>query len=230
MQLRRSLEAEWLDMLPPGDARAGASRRDLRWINKLMGHPRILQAALLTSGATASASMLELGAGDGTLMLAVARQLHWSCVTLTLLDRHHLASKESLKSFAALGWKVDVVASEVFDFLKSAPSSSFDITLANLFLHHFSDEDLMVLFAHLSRLTRVFIAVEPRRSRSRLLASRNLWAIGANDVTRHDAPASVRAGFTGKELSLLWPRLPGWRLQERGAGWFSHCFVARRNG
>jgi hypothetical protein len=230
MHLRRSLEAEWLDILPPGDARAGASRRDLRWINKLMGHTRILRHALKDQGGATPVSLLDLGAGDGTLMLAVARRLRWPRVTLTLLDRHQLAADESLNGFAALGWKVDVVASDVFDFLRSAKSFSFDITVANLFLHHFSDRDLLALFAHLSRLTRVFIAVEPRRSPIPLLASRSLWAIGANDVTRHDAPASVRAGFAGDELSLLWPHASGWRLQERGTGLFSHCFVACCDG
>jgi hypothetical protein len=51
--------------------------------------------------------------------------------------------------------------------------------------------------------------------------------IGCNAVTRHDAAASVRAGFAGRELSALWPARPGWRLREGRAGLFSHLFVAR---
>jgi hypothetical protein len=54
-----------------------------------------------------------------------------------------------------------------------------------------------------------------------------LGAIGCNDVTRHDAVASVRAGFRDGQLSALWPAGP-WKLTERGAGLFSHLFVARR--
>jgi hypothetical protein len=55
-----------------------------------------------------------------------------------------------------------------------------------------------------------------------------LWAIGCNAVTRHDATVSVRAGFSGNELSALWPADSGWQLTERRAGFFSHVFVARR--
>ena len=53
-----------------------------------------------------------------------------------------------------------------------------------------------------------------------------MWFIGANDVKRHDAVVSVRAGFTGHELSALW-QAP-WHLDERSAPPFSHVFVAQR--
>jgi hypothetical protein len=49
-------------------------------------------------------------------------------------------------------------------------------------------------------------------------------------VTRHDAEASVRAGFCGRELSELWPKSDAWVLTERAAWPFSHLFVARRDG
>ena len=55
-----------------------------------------------------------------------------------------------------------------------------------------------------------------------------LRLIGCNDVTRHAAKISVRAGFTENELSALWPSDSGWRLTERPAGQFTHCFVAQR--
>jgi len=48
-------------------------------------------------------------------------------------------------------------------------------------------------------------------------------------VTRTDAVLSVRAGFVRRELSHLWPAGNGaWRLRERRAGLFSHCFQASR--
>jgi hypothetical protein len=55
-----------------------------------------------------------------------------------------------------------------------------------------------------------------------------LGFIGCNGVTRHDAKASVRAGFTENELSNMWPAEKGWNLAEHQAGPFSHCFVAQR--
>ena len=61
-----------------------------------------------------------------------------------------------------------------------------------------------------------------------LAGCRFLWAIGCNDVSRHDAVASVRAGFSGRELCALWPGGRGWQLSEGSAWPFSHTFVARR--
>jgi hypothetical protein len=102
-----------------------------------------------------------------------------------------------------------------------------DAVIANLFLHHFEDARLAELLRGIARIARVFIAVEPRRSRWALACSRQLWAIGCNRVTRHDAPVSVRAGFAGNELSRLWPTDGRWSLEERAAGCFSHLFIAR---
>ena len=65
-------------------------------------------------------------------------------------------------------------------------------------------------------------------SRAVSLGCRLMWLIGCNDVTRHDAVVSVRAGFTNRELSALWTA-SGWKLEERAAPPFSHLFVARRD-
>lgn len=44
-----------------------------------------------------------------------------------------------------------------------------------------------------------------------------------------EAVVSVRAGFTDKELSALWPREGRWQLHEYRAGLFTHCFAACRS-
>jgi hypothetical protein len=75
----------------------------------------------------------------------------------------------------------------------------------------------------------VFVACEPRRSALALGASRLVGLIGCNEVTRYDAPISVRAGFAGRELSGLWPAGGAWQLREGARGLFSHCFVAGRH-
>jgi hypothetical protein len=54
-----------------------------------------------------------------------------------------------------------------------------------------------------------------------------VFALGANDVTRHDAVASVRAGFRGREISRLWPHAASdWRLSEHAVFPFTHLFQA----
>jgi len=228
MSLPRAIEPEWLDRLPGEDPEAQASRRDLRRLNALMLHNRIVAGALFAQRVPKPRSLIEIGAGDGAFMLSVARQLagRWPDVRITLLDRLDLVSEEMRERFTELGWQVRTVARDLFDFLeKDAPS--FDVMVANLFLHHFPERELVRLFNHAAGLTRLFVACEPRRSFPVIQASRLVGAIGCNRVSRHDAFVSARAGFRGEELSALWPKGHGWQLGERPAGLFSHCFVAR---
>ena len=116
---------------------------------------------------------------------------------------------------------------DMFELLEGNRLCNFDIVTANLFLHHFSEPQLSQLLARLAPLAPLFVACEPRRGGLPLLASRLLWVIGCNDVSRHDAAISVRAGFVGSELSALWPERDRWELHEGAARLFTHCFVAR---
>jgi hypothetical protein len=226
----RKVEPEWLDELPARDSRALRSRRDLRRVNAWMGQARIMRRLLAQHvGGTAPRSIVELGCGDGTFMLEVARGLarRWPGAAVTLVDRQEIVREETLAAFLARGWQTAVVTADVSAFLQSRPRA--DIVVANLFLHHFEDAALARLLAMAAEVAPLFVACEPRRSGLALVGSRSLWAIGCNDVSRHDAVASVRAGFSGYELSGLWPERQGWALCEHPAGLFTHCFVARAN-
>ena len=214
----RILEPEWLDELPPQDPRAVRSRADLRRVNWLMGNARIIARVLSTHSINRIA---DLGSGDGHLMLRIAQRLRRPGVELSLVDRAPVVSEETLAEFAKIGWRVRVVARDALAFLREEP---IDVVVANLFLHHLSPEALRELFAIVSRRAQMLAACEPRRSQLALLGCRLMWFIGANDVTRHDAVVSVRAGFAGRELSALWPT--SWKLEERSAPPFSHLFVA----
>jgi hypothetical protein len=117
----------------------------------------------------------------------------------------------------------------VFTWLEqSAPV--VDVMFANLFLHHFPNQSLSALLRLTAVRTNLFIACEPRRSPFALTASRLLWLVGCNAITRHDAPVSVRAGFVGHELSALWPADNKWEVREQPAGLWGHCFMAKRHG
>jgi hypothetical protein len=222
----RRLEAELLDELPAADPRARRSRRDLRRINGLMLQANIMVRLLAGHGGpTPPRSLVDLGGGDGGFLLRLARSLapHWSGVHVTLIDRVDIVAPETRRAMDVLGWRLEVVAADVFDALTGV--GRVDAVIANLFLHHFARPELQRLLAGIAAAAPFFVACEPRRSAVALGATRLLPAIGCNDVTRHDAMASVRAGFARKELSALWP-MPGWTLDERYAPPFTHTFVA----
>jgi hypothetical protein len=232
----RIIEPELLDDLPSVDRRAIGSRADLRRLNFIMGHAGILSRASRrqlaeTSFRSRPLRLVELGAGDGTFFLRLARRLAALGVTAkaTLLDRQNLVAAETRRAFSALSWSVESVAKDVFAWLEQ-PFPAVDMVFANLFLHHFPDQILTALLRRAAARTNLFIACEPRRSPLALTVSRWLRLFGCNEVTRHDAVVSVRAGFAGRELSALWPADNQWQLSEQRAGVFSHCFIAKRNG
>ncbi|AZO47997.1 MAG: methyltransferase domain-containing protein [Mesorhizobium sp.] len=224
---QRSLVPEILDGLAADDARALRSRRDLARINALMFQAPIMAMLLRKFLPKPPERILEIGAGDGTFMLKVARRLatDWPGVELTMLDRVGLVTPALAADFARLGWKLETVTADVVDWAQKTDGRPFDAITVNLFLHHFDDAGLLRLFLLLRRKAPLILATEPLRANWALAAARLLWAIGANDVTRHDAPQSVRAGFRGRELSSLWSAAGGRPLEERRAGAFSHVFV-----
>jgi SAM-dependent methyltransferase len=221
----RILEPELLDLLAADDPQARASRRDLVRINFVMRQQTIM-AALLRPLA-APRRIADLGSGDGRFLLGVARRMaaHWPAVTALLVDRQDIVSPRTRAGFAALGWKCESVTGDIFEAM---PRLDADIITANLFLHHLEDVALARLLMLAAEKARAFVACEPRRSQSALLASRMVFALGCNHVTRHDAVASVRAGFDGRELWRLWPG-EGWRLREGLALPFTHFFSAQRD-
>jgi hypothetical protein len=231
MVAARCVEPEWLDDLAVDDPRARHSRRDLRWLNAWMGQDRIMAALLRGPVADLpSMSLLEIGAGDGAFMLAVGRRLggRVSPETITLLDRQPLATRNAEAAYLRLGWRMQTVTADVFEFLGRRDERNFHVITANLFLHHFDDDRLAHLLELAAARCDLFVACEPHRSGLALAACRLLWAIGCNDVTRHDARASVRAGFADQELSALWPGGGDWSLLETPRGLFTQTFVARR--
>jgi len=226
----RIVEPELLDALPPDDPLAVGSRRDLRRINSWMGNAHAMARALDTTPWERPRRLVELGAGDGTFLYRVARRWRgvWEGASALLLDRQPAVTLETTQNFARLGWRVETATADVFDWLRHRQVDEGDSFVANLFLHHFGNEQVAELFRHASRGARSLVAIEPRRSWWALAFSHLVGLIGCNRVTRHDAPVSVRAGFHGQELSHLWPENGEWLLEERRVGFFSHLFVARR--
>lgn len=228
----RRVEPEWLDTLAKEEPEAVRSRRDLRRLNAWMFHAGVMRRLLVRfAGSTPPRTVVDLGAGDGTFLLALARRMApaWRDVRAVLVDRQEVLAGRTREEFRTLGWRAEAETADVFDFLARSRPGAADLVIANLFLHHFAREQLIRLFEEVARVSPRFAACEPRRSRPALAGARAVWVLGCNRVTRHDAAASVRAGFRGGELSPLWPAGAGWHLCEYAALPFTHCFAACRS-
>jgi SAM-dependent methyltransferase len=224
---------ELLDELEPHDSRARRSRRDLRRVHRAMGSLSILKAAIARLRLlTPPARILELGAGDASLLLRLARaQPDWRNLELTLLDRHDLVSEETRAAYDQFGWKLNVRCADVLEWAHGDHPQHFDLCITTLFLHHFDTATLKVLMAVIAVHSDAFVACEPRRNGIAWLGSRLVGVLGVNEVTRSDAVKSVGAGFSGRELTGMWPKSQvDWWHEEYPAPPFTHCFAAARPG
>ena len=224
----RKLTPELLDELPPDSPDAIASRRDLLALNAIMGHRRAWRSWLRDEFAFAPPrTLIEIGAGDGAMAAenVLAAFPRGGGSTLLFVDRAPCVADSTICKLERAGWIPRVVAADIFQWLADAREA--DAICANLFLHHFDDTALSALFQAAARSTKIFAALEPRRSRVALAGVAALPLMDANRVTRHDAKVSVEAGFRAGDLTALWPA-EGWSCEERRAFPFSHWFCARR--
>jgi len=186
-ELERVIIPEILDSLNPADSRAIRSRRDLRLIDLYLGNSRWIVRQLKIQ-TPAPARIIEIGAGEGDLCRKVQTSLPSSAVTgLDLIQRP-----------ASLPSDIQWIGG---DFFQTLPNSDADACIGSLILHHFSNEALHELGARLQSF-RSLTFCEPLRSRLPLFLSK-LSAAFMSEVTRHDMPASIRAGFLPGELPAL---------------------------
>lgn len=192
----RKLTPELLDHLPHDDPGARRSRKDLLRINRFMGN----EAWIIRNLDPKTSSISELGAGDGALLSKIhakhpGRAIH----------AYDLAPKPPGLS-EAIHWHQG-------DFLESPLAQTGGTLIANLILHHFTDEQLIVLGEKFKEFDRIIINEPLRNSVPAFLAK--LATPFVHAITRHDMRVSIEAGFIRNEIpSLLAFEKHGFHFQE----------------
>lgn len=211
----RRVEPELLDHLAGDDPEAVRSRRELRWINFLMGNHRWL-ARRVRALRQPEWRVLELGAGDGYFGARLVRQGLCAPQNLIGLDLGERPERWP----AGARW-------ERGDVLKT-PLPEAEIVVANLFLHHFEANALRKLGERLPGACRAVYCCEPARRVLHLVQGRFLANVARlGRVTRHDMPVSICAGFRGKELAEALG-LTKWRCKATGTFFGAYQFTALR--
>ena len=186
----RVLVPELLDSLPADHPDAIASRRDLRFLNAVMGNFRWLENQL-TSCPGAGAMIVEIGACDGGFARRACGRIPGMATRYHALD---LASQPAAWPAGATWHQADL-----WSEAGAALLSRTGILVANLVLHHFDDNALR-RFGSLLTNCQIILACEPCRREVHVWQGRLLSPF-LNKVTRHDMTVSIRAGFRGAELA-----------------------------
>jgi len=209
---------ELLDDSPASEAIH--SLRDLRRINRYFGGHRILRGLLREQRLTRDSrfTWLEIGAGSGDNTAAVLRDYPRARAVLLDYRLNHVG--------AARGIGSAVVADA---FQPPFAPESFDYVFCSLFLHHFSEAQIVSLLRNMRTIARCALIVTDleRRLPAYYTLPLTQWLFRWHPITLHDGPASVQAGFRRAELQELASAagLPNARIR-RHDPWFRLSLVS----
>lgn len=173
------------------DEEAAANLKDLVRINRWIGGHRILLRHLRRFASPADRfTMLDVGAASGDMAAAVRREFPRAVViSMDLLERNLRA-----------GTGVKLVG-DAF----ALPVGRVDFVHASLFLHHFTDEQVVELLRGMRACAERAVIVQDlvRHPVARHFLPATSWLFGWQRLTVHDGAISVAASFKRRELMAL---------------------------
>ena len=214
--MNRVVAPEILETLADDDPHAIQGRLDLLKVNWIMGNHRWLLRTLKRERKPGE-HICELGAGDGALS---RKMLQNAICTPQELHAVDLAGEPKNWPAGAIWHRGDLFAQ---------PLPDCEILVANLFLHHFTEEQLAKLGSRLSSKTRLILAAEPARYFIHKISGwlfSNLTRL--NHVTRHDMQVSIRAGFRGDELPRALGLAGNWHSEASCTPFGANHVILRR--
>ena len=188
---KRVVVPELLDHASPEVARDNL--RDLVRINRYLGGHSILHRIMSDFVRPQDCfTMLDVGAASGDMGAALQRR--YPRASITSLDRKcvHLEKAAHPK-----------LAGDAFTL--PFTERSFDFVFSSLFLHHFSDQQVVELLRNFRAIARrAVLAIDLERGPlAYYFIPATKWLFGWRDISLYDGPVSARAAFKKHELLSL---------------------------
>ena len=194
----RSRSLEMIDDMSITDERIDDALQELKVINRFLGGDHVSRIGLARLTRTLPKNLplriLDCGAGGSDLarvLSSLERSVDVTAIDLNLRTCRYAAS-------TVPGLRVVNASAFQLPFRDGA----FDVVHASLFCHHFRPQELHLLLAEWSRVSRLGIVINDLQ--------RSIWAyigitiltrlFSRSEMVRNDGPLSVRRGFLKNEL------------------------------
>ncbi|WP_420317569.1 methyltransferase domain-containing protein [Ekhidna sp.] len=214
----RSDETEIMDDLAISGEVVNQTLRELNTINRRLGGNQISISAFknLVAGKN-SIELVDLGCGGGDIMADMAKWSKKQGIKATFIG---IDANENIVDYAQQNTSEysEIAYQAINIFSDKFKNQTFDIIHCCLFVHHFTSDQLINLFAQFKKQARLGVIINDLHRHP--LA---YWSIGLltslfskSEMVRNDATISVARGFRKKELIEI---LKGAEINEYRLEW-----------
>lgn len=221
MYERQTERREWMDAAAFDSDMTNDSFRFIEWINRFCGSYGIVWRFVRHEASRLHAErplrVLDIGSGSCDIPMALCRRaekrgvrLHVTCVEP---NPHALKrARERLPTESPL--PLDMCRETITEH---CPDEPYDIAIASMLCHHFSDAEIVGLVTRLQMYVRRCLLINDLgRCWPNVLGAKVL-TLPLSSIVRHDAVLSVKRGFLPTELRALLEPLPGVHVSCRWA-------------
>lgn len=201
----RSEEQEIMDDLTISGEVVDQTLRELNTINKRLGGNQISVSAYRSMVRRKNEIVLaDLGCGGGDIMVEMAKwarkkDLNSSFIGFDANKNIVEYAKENTRSFSEISYSTLNILSNEFKQM------SFDIIHCCLFMHHFSTDELILLFRQFRKQARIGVIINDLHRHPLAFWSISILTslFSKSIMVKNDAAVSVSRGFKRKELKHI---------------------------
>lgn len=228
----RSTEKELMDDFSMDDSVLYRSLDTLAAINQWLGGNQLTMKAVKTLlkeiPPSRELTIVDLGCGNGDMLRRIAEvaRKHHRKVKLIGIDANEFTvnyARKKSTAYQEISYLHQTIPSADFNAL------TYDMVLCTLFLHHFTDAEILNLLTHICAKAEVGVVINDlHRSRWAYILFNLLTLFIPNPMIRQDGLISISKGFKKTELQNFAHQLqvPNSRIQWKWA--FRYQWVIRR--
>lgn len=195
--MKRIYDSEIMDDFNIQDGRIDKALDELKVINKLLGGVATTKSGFTKLNLSNNSTVADIGSGSSDILFSLTRNK--TEFKIFSVDKNPRVIK-----YLNRGYKFSTLI--LSDALQLPfKEKAFEVVHSSLFIHHFSENEIVDLLKEFFRISRKGIIINDlQRSYLALIGIKLLTTFfSKSEMVKNDAPLSVKRGFTKSELIEL---------------------------